>query len=174
MSNRDSFVNQALASLGDDGVKARTWFYGEDKPVDWCAIWVSYIGYLSGNQDLIGKYSLAGDTAEYGDGVLGEYIAPQTTPQIGDLIHFIWSDRPTTSKYSADHVGIVYNVADGIVFTVEGNSTNGLVASNSYSITSEYIAYYYRPKWSTGVTPLPPQVKNRKLPIWMYPKFFIL
>lgn len=169
------FVNTALSQVGDNGNTAITWYFGELKDVDWCAIWVSYVGYLSGNENLIGKYALAGDCAEYGDGTKGTWLSPTYTPNVGDLIHFIWTPRETESKYSADHIGIIYKVENGYVYTVEGNSTGGLVALNYYELTSQYIAYYYRPNWDdapTPPTPPTPPIKTKKLPLWMYPKFF--
>lgn len=172
MSGVIDFVNTALSQVGDNGNACLEWYYGEIKDVDWCAIWVSYVGYLSGNESLIGKYALAGDIAEYGDGTKGEYLSRTATPQYGDLIHFIWQQRPTESKYSADHIGIVYKVENNTVYTVEGNSTGGVVAVNEYPLDSTQIVYYFRPFWS-DVPPTPtPTPKRRNLPIWMYPKFF--
>ena len=169
------FVNTALSQVGNNGNASILWYYGELKDVDWCAIWISYVGYLSGNENLIGKYALAGDSAEHGDGLTGTYISHTNTPNVGDLIHFIFTPRETESKYSADHIGIVYKVENGYVYTVEGNSTDGLVALNYYDLTSPQIVYYFRPKW--GDTPQPPTpptptTKTRKLPLWMYPKIF--
>lgn len=171
MSGVVDFVNTALSQVGDNGDDCLLWYYGEIKDVDWCAIWVSYVGYLSGNENLIGKYALAGDSAEHGDGSTGEWLSNTTKPTAGDLIHFIWEPRPTVSKYSADHVGIVYKVDDEYVYTVEGNSTDGLVATNQYLLDSTQIVYYFRPFWG-DVPPITPPKPKRKLPIWMYPKFF--
>ncbi|MBR2886413.1 MAG: InlB B-repeat-containing protein [Clostridia bacterium] len=60
------------------------------------------------------------------------------TPQAGDLIFFDnWS-----------HVGIVYKVANGKVYTVEGNNNNS-VKKTSYSLNSSYIQCYGVPKYNS-------------------------
>lgn len=60
------------------------------------------------------------------------------TPQAGDLIFFDnWS-----------HVGIVYKVANGKVYTVEGNNDNS-VKKTSYSLNSSYIQCYGVPKYNS-------------------------
>lgn len=174
MGGRDVFVETALSTVGEDGTNAIRWFYGYNRNVDWCAIWVSYIGYLSGNEDLIGRYSLAGDTAEYGDGTKGVWLPPTETPQKGDLIHFIWTERPTVSQYSADHIGVVNKVVGNVVHTIEGNSNN-LVRENSYQLNDTCIVYYFRPFWDNVEPDTPPTPPHhyRKMPIWMYPRFFL-
>lgn len=45
-------------------------------------------------------------------------------PRPGDLIFFDWDDGDEGQNGVADHVGIVEKVEDGIVYTVEGNSSN--------------------------------------------------
>ena len=62
------------------------------------------------------------------------------TPQPGDLIFFgNW-----------DHVGIVYKVANGKVYTVEGNNDNS-VKKSSYSLNSSYIKCYGVPKYTSSM-----------------------
>ena len=63
------------------------------------------------------------------------------TPQKGDLIFFRWSNH---SKI--DHVGFVEYVENGIVHTIEGN-TSYKVARRSYSLSSKYIVGYGRPEY---------------------------
>lgn len=58
------------------------------------------------------------------------------TPQAGDAILFDWNGNGT-----AQHIGIVEKVANGKVYTIEGNSSDS-VKRNSYSLSSGKILGY--------------------------------
>ena len=62
------------------------------------------------------------------------------TPEKGDVIFFYYSG-------AINHQGIVVSVENGMVATVEGNSSD-MVARRSYILTDSRIAGYGRPKWS--------------------------
>ncbi len=78
-----------------------------------------------------------------------------TTPQVGDVIEFVWNYSGryySYDKYYSDHVGIVYDVDDSFVYTVEGNAGSddndtSTVTLRSYSRVSGAINGYYRPRW---------------------------
>ena len=75
-------------------------------------------------------------------------------PQLGDQIFFIVGG-------GINHTGIVTNVSDTGITTVEGNSSD-MVARRSYTIGSPQIAGYGRPNWSLAgrdiiVTPQEPE-----------------
>ena len=61
-------------------------------------------------------------------------------PEVGDVIFFYYSG-------AINHQGIVVSVGDGMVSTVEGNSSD-MVAHRSYILADSRIAGYGRPKWS--------------------------
>ena len=61
-------------------------------------------------------------------------------PEVGDVIFFYYSG-------AINHQGIVVSVGDGMVSTVEGNSSD-MVARRSYIFADSRIAGYGRPKWS--------------------------
>ncbi len=73
------------------------------------------------------------------------------TPQPGDQIFFFGADGKSWA-----HTGIVTEVRDGRVYTVEGNTSgaSGVVANGggvcrkSYALTDKRIAGYGRPDWS--------------------------
>lgn len=75
-------------------------------------------------------------------------------PTEGDLIFF----KDKDSQVIATHMGIVLYCADGIVYTVEGNTSNdnsfssdgNYVALKSYELESAYIAGYATPKYETA------------------------
>ena len=69
-------------------------------------------------------------------------------PQVGDQIFF-------KNKKGICHTGLVYKVAKGYVYTIEGNTSSaqgvvangGCVSKKSYSIAYDKIAGYGRPKY---------------------------
>lgn len=76
------------------------------------------------------------------------------TPKVGDQIFFYSADKSQIS-----HTGLVYNVDNSKVYTVEGNTSSasgvvangGAVAKKSYSLTYGRIAGYGRPDYGTQV-----------------------
>lgn len=61
------------------------------------------------------------------------------SPEVGDQIFF-------NASGGINHTGIVVSVSGGVVYTVEGNSSD-MVRRNSYGIGSSYINGYGRPNW---------------------------
>ncbi len=59
-------------------------------------------------------------------------------PERGDVIYFY-----STSKGRIGHVGIVYKVGSGKVYTIEGNASDG-VNRKSYNLSNSYIDGYGR------------------------------
>lgn len=66
-------------------------------------------------------------------------------PQPGDQVFFY------DSSNVINHTGIVESVSGGIVYTIEGN-TSDKVARRAYAIGVKNIAGYGRPKWSVVAT----------------------
>ena len=72
-----------------------------------------------------------------------------TSPKVGDIIYFKNSIR-------IHHVGIVIEVSNGRVFTIEGNTSSGkevianggAVCAKDYSLSDSRIAGYGRPKYA--------------------------
>lgn len=69
------------------------------------------------------------------------------TPKIGDFVYFKWSGQ-ATGDIRVNHVGWVYNVAGGKIYTWEGNSTGGAVDKQEYTIGDSRIVGYGRPTYS--------------------------
>ena len=63
--------------------------------------------------------------------------------KVGDIIFFDWAD---SNDGISDHVGIVEKVENGIVYTVEGNSSDS-VAQRSYNLKSTEIQGYGTPMY---------------------------
>ena len=75
------------------------------------------------------------------------------SPKIGDLV--IFGDN--------DHIGIVFDVADGKIYTIEGNTSEsgysangGQVANKEYYLESSWIKCYARPNYEGEPTPPEP------------------
>ena len=66
-----------------------------------------------------------------------------TTPELGDVIFFYYDG-------AINHQGIVVEISGGVVYTVEGNSSD-MVRSNAYATNNPIIAGYGRPNWSVVV-----------------------
>ena len=66
----------------------------------------------------------------------GRFVDSSYIPSPGDLIFFDWGNDG-----HADHVGIVVSVANGRVYTIEGNSSDR-VRRNDYSLNSSSIYGY--------------------------------
>ena len=126
----------------------------------WCASFLSWIFYKAygsvlGKQLLCGAFSAACETIRKNFSKKGQYKA---SPAIGDVIFF-----SGTRHSGANHIGIVYKIADGKVYTIEGNTSGasgvvdngGGVAKKSYALTNSKILGYGHPDYSlvTGNAP---------------------
>ena len=60
----------------------------------------------------------------------------------GDIIFFDWENDG-----HSDHVGIVEKCENGIVYTIEGNSTGDMCKQNSYVVDSAVIFGYGTPMY---------------------------
>ena len=124
-------------------------------PSAWCDCftdWCFYKAYGVANA----KALLAGDfcaltrnSAQLYKNKNAWYIS---NPQPGDQIFFKNSNRGIC------HTGLVYKVANGYVYTIEGNTSSaagmvangGCVRKKSYSLSYQYIAGYGRPKYDAS------------------------
>ena len=131
-----SFVQVALSQEGSGGETYWRW-YGFDSRVSWCACFVSWCADQCGLIDagVMPKFSLCSDGVAW-FAARGRLMDASSVPSPGDLIFFDWG-----GDGNVDHVGIVENVADGTVYTVEGNSGNR-VRRRDYSLGSAVIYGY--------------------------------
>jgi hypothetical protein len=106
----------------------------------WCAAWAMNMlkdhGVL--NLDGLSNRNYCPTIKSWGKnkGIWGN--KGQYTPKPGDAILFDWNRDGT-----ADHIGIVEKVANGKVYTIEGNSSNS-VKKNTYALNSNSIDGYLR------------------------------
>ena len=133
--------------------------YGDWYPMQdqWCAMFVSWCAALAGISDkVVPKHSYTPNGLYWMKDQWGRAYsrakveAGAYTPQPGDIIYF----KSPTTKATTNHVGIVTGYRDGVVYTVEGNTSSpaifsggGTVARKSYPITNSYIVYICSPDY---------------------------
>lgn len=121
------------------------YYNGNKNGYDWCDVFVDWCFY-----QLCGKDAAEAQKLQYQTGELGasctwssRYYTNagrwRTEPEVGDQVFF-------QSGGSLYHTGIVVDVADGIVTTVEGNYSEQ-VSVCTYQVTDKRLAGYGRPKY---------------------------
>lgn len=105
--------------------------------MEWCACFASWCadqcGYIESG--VIPKFAKCDDGVNWFRNN-GQFQDGSYTPAAGDFIFFDWGNDG-----SIDHVGIVESTVDGVVHTIEGNSSNA-VNRRSYSIGKSSIYGY--------------------------------
>ena len=137
VNSSNEFVSLALAQVGNTGEEYWGW-YGFDSEVDWCAIFVSWLADKVGYLDTytLPRFSVVSDGIEW---FKSQNLWEENTytPNPGDIIFFDWE-----ADGKPNHVGIVERVDNDIVYTIEGNSTDGICRQKEYSIYNEVIYGY--------------------------------
>lgn len=134
------------------------WYGRQDQ---WCAIFTSWCAAVAGiSEDVVPNHAYTPIGLQWFRSRGRAYSRARVeagayTPQPGDLIYFKSGSTPNPTN----HVGVVTDYRNGIVYTVEGNtsspsvfSSGGTVASKSYAITNTYIVYICSPDYElTGL-----------------------
>ena len=136
-----AIVQVALSQEGNGGETYWSW-YGFDSRVEWCACFASWCadqcGYIESG--VIPKFAKCDVGVNWFQNN-GQFQDGSYTPAAGDFIFFDWGNDG-----SIDHVGIVESTVDGVVHTIEGNSSDA-VNRRSYSIGSTAIYGYGVPAY---------------------------
>ena len=146
------------------------WYDMQDQ---WCAMFVSWCAALAGvPEDVVPKHSYTPNGLYWLKDKWGRAYsrskveAGDYTPQPGDIIYF----KSSSTKATTNHVGIVTGYRDGVVYTVEGNtsspaifSSGGTVARKSYPITNQYIVYICSPDYEKTAAQVENGVPQRSL-----------
>lgn len=124
-------VAVAQSQIGQTGGQPYWSWYGFGSRVEWCAIFASWCADQCGYIDagIVPKFAGCGVGVQWFQN-RGQWLPGSATPEPGMLIFFQWYGSDSSI---ADHVGIVESVADGRVYTIEGNSGDQ-VRRNSYPI----------------------------------------
>jgi len=137
-----SMIEVAITQLGNVGGQPYWSWYGFSDRVAWCACFVAWVanecGFIeSGVMPLFSYCPTGADLFRE----RGQWQDSTYTPSPGDIIFFDWEPDGET-----DHVGIVESVVNGVVNTIEGNTSDS-VARHSYDIGSVKIYGYGVPKY---------------------------
>lgn len=153
MSMRDDIVAVAVSQLGNNGDKYND-FMGVGRDTAWCAAFVCWcaneIGVLGNCIPRINSCSTNVDWYEN----KGWARDKNYKPQPGDIVYFDWDDvgyaLPGEGGKAYEHTGIVEKFDGSTVYTIEGNTSNGLVARNRYAHGGAYIWRYASPQYPDG------------------------
>lgn len=129
--------------------------YNREKPLpvgyavnvgdDWCDIFVSFIGIISGAKELIG-HECGVERHKRLFQTMGIWLG-LIKPKAGDIVIFRWDGR---LDGVADHIGFVESVSDGYIETIEGNTFiagQSVVGRRKYLWNQKCIQGYARPKY---------------------------
>ena len=142
----DKLVTIALSQLGNKGGEKYWKWAGSSKRIPWCALFVSWCGEQAGLRSAgkVPYFSFVGDGVHWfkakGKWIKGSDVTSSNYDELirpGMLIFFDWLEDGKRDGHG-DHVGIVTKVANGRIYTVEGNNDD-MVAKSSYSIGSKNI-----------------------------------
>lgn len=124
-------VAVAQSQIGNVGGAPYWSWYGFPSRVEWCAIFVSWCAGQCGLLDsgAMPKFSGVGTGVNWFQS-RGQWLPGSATPEPGMIIFFKWYG---SDSLIADHVGIVEQVENGRVYTIEGNSGD-MVRRNSYPV----------------------------------------
>ena len=132
----DMIVQIALTQIGNVGGEPYWSWYGFGSRVEWCACFVSWCADQCG-------YIENGIIPKYAGCVTGvnwfkqrnQWADNSIEPTPGMIIFFDWDNKGGSGPQDglSDHTGIVERVENGIVYTVEGNTSDSC-AERRYSV----------------------------------------
>lgn len=137
----DTIVATAMSQVGHKGGAIYNKWMGLPPDTYWCSTFVSWCAEKSG----LGSSMLKTASCQQGVNWFknnNRWAGRNHNPKPGQLIYFDWQDGG--SIY--DHVGIVKNVENGVVYTIEGNNNNE-VRCASYDLGSKVILGYGLPMY---------------------------
>ena len=120
-------VEVARSQIGNVGGEPYWSWYGFTERVEWCACFVSWCadkcGYL--NSGIIPKFSGCINGMDWFKD-RGQWAGNHIEPIPGMIIFFDWEDESDGEGLNGlpDHVGIVEKVENGMVYTIEGNTSD--------------------------------------------------
>ena len=145
----DQIVTVALSQIGNVGGDPYWSWYGFGSRVEWCACFVSWCANECGYIEIgvIPKFAGCVNGVEWFKD-RSQWIDGSEEPVEGMIIFFDWDNKGSSGPQDglSDHVGIVQKVENGIVYTVEGNSSDS-VRVNQYSLGHYEILGYGVPQY---------------------------
>ena len=135
-------VEIALSQVGNVGGEPYWRWYGFNERVEWCACFVSWVADQLGliDANVIPKFAGCQNGIDWFK-AMGQWQDRGYVPQAGDIIFFDWELDGTVS-----HVGIVKEVTNGKIYTIEGNSSDEC-KERDYDINSGVILGFGTPSY---------------------------
>ena len=140
------FLAEAEKHLGETYEDWVRGVLGKSGHEAWCADFVWACAKTVGIEGIVisgcaGAHLTIDHTAEKCGGIIYDGSSSYN-PQPGDLINFVWHGGTW-----ANHIGIVTDFKDGVVYTIEGNASNQ-VKHKQYNRNSSVILRFCHPNWS--------------------------
>lgn len=139
-----NIVEVAMSQIGEVGGEPYWSWYGFSSRVSWCACFVSWCanecGYIENG--IIPKFATCEAEGITWFKTCNLWQDNSYIPNEGDIIFFDWE-----GDGHSDHVGIVERVENGIVYTIEGNTTGDMVKEEKYNIGASVIKGYGTPNY---------------------------
>lgn len=141
----DMIVQVALSQIGNVGGEPYWSWYGFGSRVEWCACFVSWCADQCGYIDtgVIPKYAGCDNGMDWFK-ERGQWADNSVEPSPGMIVFFDWAYNGQDG--TADHTGIVERVENGIVYTVEGNTSDSC-AERHYAVGHSEILGYGMPAY---------------------------
>ena len=141
----DMIVQVALSQIGNVGGEPYWSWYGFGSRVEWCACFVSWCADQCGYIDtgVIPKYAGCDNGMDWFK-ERGQWADNSVEPSPGMIVFFDWAYN--VQDGTADHTGIVEKVENGIVYTVEGNTSDSC-AERHYAVGHSEILGYGMPAY---------------------------
>lgn len=162
-----SQLDSKTANAGDENITkyardlaAVNYFNSNKQGVAWCATFASWCFWKAFGKSAALKLQCQPTKDNCGAGCkyARQYYQKKgqlySTPEKGDQVFFY-----NKAKTSIAHTGLVYDVDDTYVYTVEGNTSSeagvvdngGAVAKKKYKLYYDRLAGFGRPEWGTAV-----------------------
>jgi len=138
----NNIVEIARSQIGNVGGQPYWSWYGFSGRVEWCATFVSWCADQAGyiETGIIPKFALCQSGANWFK-EQGQWQDRSYVPSVGDIIFFDWN-----GDGHSEHVGIVEKAENGMVYTIEGNSSD-MCRQRSYVLGSSLIYGYGVPNY---------------------------
>lgn len=140
MNQREEIIKVALKEVGykegkNNATKYGYWYGLDNNP--WCAMFVSWCANQVGiSTDIIPKYAGCGTGYKW----FKKRGLVSNVPQRGDIVFY----KPTKIGATSSHTGIVVDVNDIYVITVEGNAgsnTDGVYKMTKYRTNKTFLGF---------------------------------
>jgi hypothetical protein len=135
-SSDEQIVAVALSQIGNVGGEPYWSWYGFSSRVAWCACFVSWCAEQCGYIDagIIPKYAGCSSGVQWFK-ERDQWADNSIEPTPGMIIFFDWDNKGGSGSQDGqpDHTGIVEKVENGMVYTIEGNTSNSC-AERSYPV----------------------------------------